>query len=471
MDTSNSRRRKKASAAHSDDEESPFDMSNLLDQYRPGIKKEFLSDISSSEESDTPPPLPPKKTKKRPRKSESEELDIPAMKSTKRSRPSISKESPPQKGKIKQEISVIDLTDDDPPNQNIPGHVQFRELTDEQEQMMAFADVPDSILGLARQHYASEGLSMPVTVRIWQDFKRFVKEHHERGYTMTPASCDVAEAQTFWGAIIQQNTQQGQLSGGTGHLGNQTGWYNEISQRQAGRYLPHMSGAVKVKTEPVQNIMPPFQQQPQIGFSSQAMHTQPVPTQIPTHPPFQMPSDSTHLKHQPKIKVEPQEDKSRTQPPQKTPAIPPQQQIVTSVRPRLGPVPQAVPYSAPVVAPVETLTTKSESQALNGTITAPPEGQASELGYVPRILTLWDPQFLDIPVDRHEHLSLPDVVISIFAKYDLKYKSVLKGFLNTKEFPHFFFLFKARAAHLHSWSIEREHDTITVSPLLRFLGF
>lgn len=82
----------------------------------------------------------------------------------------------------------------------------------------------------------------------------------------------------------------------------------------------------------------------------------------------------------------------------------------------------------------------------------------------PHLIQLWNPALLDLPPDQHDHLNIQDTVVSVLAKYDLKTKSVISAFLDVEKVNHFFFLFKARESNLHSWSIEREEDVITVSP-------
>lgn len=83
----------------------------------------------------------------------------------------------------------------------------------------------------------------------------------------------------------------------------------------------------------------------------------------------------------------------------------------------------------------------------------------------PHLVSIWDPDLLRLSTNQHDHLNLIDTVVSIIAKYDMKDQSAIKGFLDINAVPHFFFLFKSRTSAWHSWSIEREWDTVTVSPL------
>lgn len=81
----------------------------------------------------------------------------------------------------------------------------------------------------------------------------------------------------------------------------------------------------------------------------------------------------------------------------------------------------------------------------------------------PHLVAVWDSQLLHrVPTTQHNHLDLVDTVVSIMAKYDMKGQSAIKPFLDIKDVPHFFFLFKSRTSNWHSWSIEREFNIVTV---------
>lgn len=81
----------------------------------------------------------------------------------------------------------------------------------------------------------------------------------------------------------------------------------------------------------------------------------------------------------------------------------------------------------------------------------------------PHLVSLWHPYLLKLPRGQHNHLDLIDTVVSIMFRYDMKEQSVIKAFLDMNEVQHFFFLFKSRTSAWHSWSLEREFSTVTVS--------
>lgn len=81
----------------------------------------------------------------------------------------------------------------------------------------------------------------------------------------------------------------------------------------------------------------------------------------------------------------------------------------------------------------------------------------------PRLIDLHSENLLNTSLSHHVHLSLPDVVCSVLYIYETANQSVLRAFLESDRIAHFFFLFKSRSNKYQSWSVEREHETITVS--------
>jgi len=327
---------------------------------------------------------------------------------------------------------IVDLTEEDdqrerstsrPVTTQAQNHVPTsdlpRPLTATQVQFMDQTSVPQNMLQQAIDIYQRHNTAMPANIYLWSQLKAFVTQHPSP--LISPQLCLLAQTHAF-------------------------------------------------HTEPA----------PAPSRISAAQSTNNIDTERPADRPLAVPAavSRNHMNEEdlrleaPHIKVEPedtvwghQQEATRTQPlrnHQPNPA-----HLISSSRTQASPKSARINAHVPQVSTVQNASTNT-SPAIIDALTKP-------IDYLPDILPrdappshphltkLWDTALLDLPIDQHDHLNIPDTVIAILAKYDLKSKSVIAAFLDFKKVKHFFFLFTSREGSLHSWSIEREEDIVTVS--------
>jgi len=330
---------------------------------------------------------------------------------------------------------VVDLTEEDdrregsssraPVSQastHVPTPHLLRPLTAVQMQTMDQTDLPQNILQQAIDIYRRENIALPITTRNWAQLKNFVTQHPVA--LISPQLCLAAQAHAFNAASVPPTPRLSHAS-------------TTNNADVARLYQPHSAADGIVDSNNLDGERAIFEE-PQMKVE---------------------PEDAVQLNRRGEADVK--------QPP--------------AVSANLADLSNMSSYRLPDGTSRATARSLETSSAqTNGTDTAraqirslmrpidlmpdilPPDAPAGH----PRLVKLWDPVLLSLPADQHDHLTIQDTVVSILAKYNLKTKSAVVAFLDVKKVNHFFFLFKARENSLHSWSIEREEDVITVSPNL-----
>ncbi|KAK5954066.1 hypothetical protein OHC33_004637 [Knufia fluminis] len=307
------------------------------------------------------------------------------------------------------------------PTSNLP-----RPLTTAQIQIMDQIDVPQGILQQAIDIYRRESTAMPTNVKKWAQLKNFVAQHPAS--FISPQLCLIAQAHAFHAASAPSLPRPPPPpSTSTPVVSNNANARTPTQPRAAratsmNRYAARETRASpetpRIKTEPEETSQP--QHQPEADIRR--------PRDVHPNPPVQTTSN-------------------------KTPRIP-------------TPPTQSAAHTPHELAnqPTDTHTTTTQIQKLLQPSNLMPDILPPDAPHGhPHLVQLWHPTLLSLPIEQHDHLNIQDTVMSILAKYDLKTKSVISAFLDTKKVNHFFFLFKAREGNLHSWSVEREEDVITVS--------
>ena len=356
-----------------------------------------------------------------------------------------SRERSYESSRQRQQRTVVDLTDDlqdtpeatnerpQPPPQPLrPLPSQPRLLTEAQVQLMDQVEVPNNILQQARDIYARERTAFPTNVRKWSDFKIFVAQHPS---FITPQLCLIAQAHAFQSASAPPKPQ-----------------HNVTSQPPTPASVPSVSNAYTGNVETADSIDPPRSRGR--SDSNTLIGMRQIKVEAEEADQLQRESlDRAETSHRPLVPARHRPPPSLTQ----YTALPERNvrpQVAAPSRPIVPQVPQ--PPSRPVLSAAQ-IKDLAKPVDLMSDILSPiaPEGH-------PHLIKIWDSALLDLPIDKHEHLNLPDTVVSILARYDLKTRSAIQAFLDVDGTNHFFFLFKAREGDLHSWSVEREEDTITV---------
>lgn len=308
------------------------------------------------------------------------------------------------------------------PTQVPTSHLR-RPLTAAQVQIMDQIDVPQNILQQAIDIYRRENIGLPVTTKKWAQLKNFVAQHPAS--LISPQLCLVAQVHAFNAASAPTTFRPPPASTNSNA---DAGRPNERQPAPAGALSrDNVSEERVVSEEPQIKIEP--EDTIQLNRQEEA-HAKPLP------------ADPASFDNRP--------NSDRAQVPVGTPRA------------------TARPLQDLHTQPDSADGSRARNQNLMQPIDLipdilPPDAPAGH----PRLIKLWDPVLLSLPSDQYDHLTIQDTIVSILAKYDMQTKSVVAAFLDVKKVNHFFFLFKAKENSLHSWSIEREEDVITVSPDLR----
>lgn len=336
-----------------------------------------------------------------------------------------------------QQRTVVDLTDDlddvapSPPAQahdrpppqgsNVRFPPQPRPLAPAQIQMMDQAEIPANMLQQAREVYQNEQIMLPGNVRRWIDLKAFAAQRPNNA--INPRVILIAQAHAFQSIPVPSDPPQYASTPNAANAPlHRSAYGNTPSASVSGHTMPTVNHAalpsmrqIKIEAEEqdLQQQIPPCHQA-SATRDAQHMHNTTGNRITAVH-------DTMH-------RVEPQ----RAQPMIVQSASPPavsQEQILQLVQP--------IELMADILPPDA------------------PEGH-------PHLVNIWEQALVDLPTEQHRHLNLPDTAVSILAKYDLEGASVIKPFLDLVKYNQFFFLFKARDTHTHSWSIEREGNIVSV---------
>lgn len=337
--------------------------------------------------------------------------------------------------------SVVDLTDDtedvvlSPQSQSqirapqqsintIPPH-QPRPLTAGQVQIMDQLEIPPHMLQQAREVYHNEQILVPGNVRRWIDLKTFAAQRPNN--SISPRVILIAQAHAFQLAPLPTVVP-----------------HHATAQNAAHIYQMPAYGAMQ--SAPARSVMSqgleatgqaalPSIRQIKIEAEEQAVYQQ-----VPIAFQAGAPRPSTY---------EPQNIAGSANAPAQRGTHSVNQQHVQPI-----PVPSTTP---PAVSGAQIFQFVQPIELMAGIL--PPDTPEGH----PHLVNIWEQALLDLPIDQHDHLKLPDVVVSILAKYDLESGSAIKPFLDLEKHNHYFFLFKARDTHTHSWSIEREGNIVSVS--------
>lgn len=80
----------------------------------------------------------------------------------------------------------------------------------------------------------------------------------------------------------------------------------------------------------------------------------------------------------------------------------------------------------------------------------------------PHLISITSDVLSEMDAVEIDSLTLPDITVSILYHYVAKSRDLVTAFLDRSKVNHFFFKFHSRSNKWHSWSIEREHDTMIV---------
>lgn len=326
---------------------------------------------------------------------------------------------------------VVDLTEEDDGREgsssrapvseastHVPTPHLLRPLTAAQVQTMDQTDIPQNILQQAIDIYRRENIVLPITTRNWAQLKNFVTRHPVS--LISPQLCLVAQAHAFDAASVPPTPRPSHAS--TTNNADVTRLYQPHSAADDTVDRNNLDGERAIFGEPQMKVEP--EDAVQLNRREKADVKQPPAVSanladLSNMNPYQPPDGSSRATAR-SLEISSAQtngrDTARTQ-------------IRSLMRP-MDLMPDILPPDAPA-------------------------------GH-PRLVKLWDPVLLTLPADQHDHLTIQDTVLSILAKYDLKTKSAVVAFLDVKKVNHFFFLFKARENSLHSWSIEREENVITI---------
>lgn len=330
---------------------------------------------------------------------------------------------------------VVDLTDENH-SINEPQHQQSRSfyeaisptvnqpkcLTASQVKSMDQLKLPDAILQQAREIYRCENVLLPSNVTNWLHLKAFVAQHQNS--FITPQLCSLAQAHSFRTAIPSTSLQHNIPTHNT-RPSNLTSTRPSLSaDSDRDGFLPfndlEAMHSIKIEEE--------TQRQEQSHLSTAQINT---PSRVSLSY-----ADYTHLKFNGN---------------QSSPSTKAMEGIVSS--------PYGVAQCLPKPLTMDQIQGFSKPSDLMSNI-LPPNAPED----CPHLVKIWEPCLLTLPKHQHRHLNLRDTIVSVLARYDIKTKSTIRAFLDVAETHHFYFLLQAKECRLHSWSVERENDIITVSP-------
>ncbi|KAK5069854.1 hypothetical protein LTR64_007963 [Lithohypha guttulata] len=303
-----------------------------------------------------------------------------------------------------------------------PNPPKYRKLTPAQTQMMDRTAVPTSILQQARDAYMEENIHMPDDIKTWIEFKSFAARNPIP--RVRPALVVFAQTHTFRTApcrppqrthsVVHEEVLENDLDQATAIPSSPIG----IEQEQPTTTTLEEMRQIKLESEEHEQNRGLRQEAPAFADStySQVESEQSMGKKTSTATQFNHDAGATHTNQDAPLAAADSSNLSDAE----------IRDLVTPI----GYMPDILPLNAP-------------------------EGHA-------HLIALWKAALLDLPLNKHDHLTLPDTVVSILAKYDLYTQSAVKAFLDLEGTSHFFFLFKARNNHLHSWSIEREDNIVTI---------
>lgn len=440
----NDRREDRTSAVYSDERNNKSavpGLGDLLNSFKvpegPRVFKSEPVDIDLWDDMLAPKPKPRRKQKKD--KQENVEQTAPPAKEMSPDIPEViegrNARNTHEVGTSAQAASrdVVDLTEEDDeregsssqvpvpqaPTQGSTSHL-LRPLTTAQVQIMDHLDVPQNILQQAIDIYRRENIALPVTTKEWAQLKNFVARHPAS--LISPQLCLVAQAHAFHAASAPSTFRP--LPASTNN--NATAERPSEPPKAPADALDRdsMSEGRVISEEPEIKIEPKDTVQLQ---RQEEAHSKPLAAD---------PASFDDRSNSDRAQVPVRTPRTTARPPQDRHAQPDSadgsRALIQNLMQPIDLVPDILPPDAPA-------------------------------GH-PRLIKLWDPVLLGLPNDQYDYLTIQDTVVSILAKYDMKTKSVVTAFLDVKKVNHFFFLFKAKENTLHSWSIEREDDVITVSP-------
>lgn len=310
--------------------------------------------------------------------------------------------------------ALVDLTEDtddetrkSPVNQNDQTRKQvstanrqrIKPLNVVQVQYMDSMQIPNEILDQAKAIYSNENIPFPPTLRLWAHLKHFV--------TNQPSAVLNLQLVLMMQAHVFYSSSQSSLA------------------KQQPRHLssaaqpPDLDTFDSMRRIKVENEVAEREQQSRLRTTPSAVPVSPVPHVTAEQHPIPAPQARNH-----------QNQIHHTQP---EPNLANERRIDSTIQALVKPI-DLMPDILPIEAPQDH----------------------------PHLVNAWDEKLLALPTNVHQHMDLMDTVVSIIARYDLQARAAIEGFLDFAQVHHFFFVFKARDKHMHSWSIEREGDTVTV---------
>lgn len=335
----------------------------------------------------------------------------------------------------------VDLTEDTQDPEQLPrqparpletasaqSSCQPKHLAAAQLQALDQARIPSVVLEQARQIYGRENIILPVNVTKWSHLKAFAAQNPAS--SITPQLCEYAQANSYHPSTMFTPQQNGDRNDGAVRLdARQANLGISIDQNLSRNTNQHpvTYSAVEpccIKVEK-QDTLPNEGQQ----------HSKPKEVHVSAH---------SGASSEPAIHSQ---LNNKSQVIRHTPA--------TSLYPR-----SSIPnnFTSPSYLNREQIhnLTKPSNLMLD---LLPPDAPEDH----PKLVEIWGQSLLELPLGQHEHLNLQNTVVSLLARYDFRSKSAIQAFLDIAGTNHFFFLFQAKESTLHSWSIEREEDIITVS--------
>lgn len=297
--------------------------------------------------------------------------------------------------------------------------VRVKPLNVVQIQYMDNMQIPDEILGQAKSIYNNENVPFPPTLRLWAHLKHFVT--NQPSAVLNLQLVMMMQAHVFHSSSQPNQVQQHNISQTTIPTPQQLQPFKPTGNII--RSLPDLNTfngmrLVKVEAEVAKHDQQALLRAAPVAKSGPA----------PSAAPVRQHSAATTSKLN-RVQNRSQDHTGRQRAHHPRPESPIDPALQDLVRP-VDTMPDILPAKAP----------------------------ASH----PHLVSIWDEKLLALPTNVHRHMNLLDTTVSIIARYDLQARSAIESFLDFAQVHHFFFVFKARDKHFHSWSIEREGNTITV---------